>query len=306
EMLQQRARLLRDIREFFHQKGYLEVETPALSRFANPDPYIDSFELSSFGQNYYLHTSPEFAMKRLLAAGMGSIYQICKVFRQGEQGRLHNPEFTMLEWYRIGFDYHQLMDEIDELLCTKCNLSSSKKLTYSSIFQEVTGFNMHQCTVSNMRQYVLDHGVSLQGDLGDDLDAWRDVVMTHFIEPGLGQDGPVFIYDYPVSQAALAQVLTGDEPAAMRFELYFKGIELANGYQEMTDQGEQRRRFEAQQARRQTLGKPLLPFDRYLVDALGEDIPPVSGVALGFDRLLMLLNNRSYLKDILSFNVENA
>ena len=305
-MLRQRAHLLRNVREFFHNKSYLEVETPVLSRFANPDPHIDSFEVSSFNQTYYLHTSPEFPMKRLLAAGAGSIYQICKVFRQGERGRLHNPEFTMLEWYRIGFDYHQLMDEIDELLHTVCNLSSSKKLTYSSIFKEVTGFDMHQSTVSNLRQFVFDNGVSLQGELGDDLDAWRDVVMTHFIEPGLGQDGPVFVYDYPVSQAALAQVRPGEEPAALRFELYFKGIELANGYQELTDREEQRRRFEAQQQQRQSLDKASPPYDQYLLQALNEKIPLVSGVALGFDRLLMLLSDHRYLKDVLSFDSENA
>ena len=304
--LQQRAFLLREIRDFFHQKSYLEVETPVLSRFANPDPYIDSFELSSYSHNYYLHTSPEFPMKRLLAADIGPIYQICKVFRQGERGRVHNPEFTMLEWYRPGFNYHQLMDEIDELLHLKCNLSSSKKLTYSSIFEEVTGFDMHQCTVSILRQFALDNGASLEGDLGDDLDAWRDLIMTHFIEPKLGQDEPVFVYDYPASQAALAEIRPGDKPVAMRFELYFKGIELANGYQELTGQREQQLRFEAQNKQRKALNKHDVPFDQHLVAALGEDLPLVSGVALGLDRLLMLVCGHEQIKDVLSFSIENA
>jgi lysyl-tRNA synthetase class 2 len=305
-ILQRRAQLLRDLREFFHQKGYLEVETPLLSQFGNPDPHIDSFKVGSLGRDYYLHTSPEFPMKRLLAADMGPIYQICKVFREGELGRLHNPEFTMMEWYRPGFDYHQLMDEIDEMLQAKCDLSASKKLTYAAISKELVGIDMHQCDVSILRQFVHDNGIQLEGEMDDDLDSWRDMVMTHFIEPKLGLDAPVFVYDYPASQAALAQVAPGDPPRALRFELYFKGIELANGYQEMTDQAEQLRRFESQAEKRVRLKKPGVAFDRHLLEALGQEIPLVSGVALGLDRLLMLLSSQQQIKDVLAFGFETA
>jgi lysyl-tRNA synthetase class 2 len=198
------------------------------------------------------------------------------------------------------------MDEIDEMLQSLCGMSASKKLTYAAIFEEVTGLDMHQVSVADMRHFVSSHGVELGMDLGEDLDAWRDLIMTHFIEPRLPKDIPVFIFEYPASQAALAEVQSGIDPVALRFELFFNGIELANGYQELTDSDEQLERFNLQRQKRKNSNKPDMPFDHNLVSALQQDWPRVSGVALGIDRLIMLLAGQSHISNVLSFDFQRA
>ncbi|MDO8705555.1 MAG: EF-P lysine aminoacylase EpmA, partial [Sulfuricaulis sp.] len=247
EVLKLRARLLERTRAFFSERGVLEVETPVLSTAAVTDPMLASLATRYTGprfprgQVFYLHTSPEFPMKRLLAAGSGSIYQIGKVFRDGEAGRLHNPEFTMLEWYRLDFDHHRLMNETEELvaqlLSPHLKLDSTERLSYREVFQRDIKLDPHTASVEDFVATAEAHRISVSQDLlaQNDLSAWRDLLLTHLIEPKLGRGRLTFIYDYPAAQASLARIQPGDPPLAARFELYLDGIELANGFHELAD-----------------------------------------------------------------------
>ncbi len=317
ETLRLRARLLSSIRAFFERRGVLEVETSILSAAAVTDPNLASLSVrytgpgAPHGRVLYLHTSPEFPMKRLLAAGSGSIYQICKVFRDGEAGRLHNPEFTMLEWYRVGFDHHALMDEVEALVtetlyeCT--DLRPAERLTYRRAFREYAGIDPHETSVESLRECTLDHGVELAMGLEPDRrDAWLDLLLTHVVEPNLGDGRLTFLYDYPASQAALARVRAGEPPVAERFELYLGGVELANGFHELGDAGEQRRRFEADNERRRAAGLPPVPVDERLLAALMHGLPDCAGVALGFDRLVMIAGRLQSIDKALAFPVARA
>lgn len=318
EVLKLRARMLERIRAFFSARGVLEVETPMLSAAAVTDPMLASFAtrytgpLFPHGRMLYLHTSPEFPMKRLLAAGSGSICQICKVFRDGEAGRRHNPEFTMVEWYRVGFDHHRLMDEtaelVMELLAPPLSLKPPERLTYREAFGHHAGLDPYAASADEFRKIAKAHGIHVSPDLlaQNDLAAWRDLLLTHVVEPKLGQGRLTFLYDYPATQASLARIQPGNPPVAARFELYLNGIELANGFHELADADEQRTRFERQQHDRKTRGLPAAPMDERLLAALHEGLPDCAGVALGFDRLVMLAVGARSIEEVLAFPLERA
>jgi lysyl-tRNA synthetase class 2 len=318
EVLKQRARMLTSIRAFFSERGVLEVETPCLSAAATPDPALLSFTtrytgpLFPQGQTLYLHTSPEFPMKRLLAAGSGSIYQICRVFRDGETGRVHNPEFTLLEWYRTDFDSIQLMTEVDalvrQLLDEHLTLAPSEKLSYREAFQQHANLDPHTATTQDFAQAARAHEIHAPPEMlkHHDVAIWRDLLLTHLIEPKLGRGRLTFLYDYPASQASLARVRPGNPPLAERFELYLNGIELANGFHELADASEQRTRFERQLHARQAAGQPTVALDENLLAALANGLPNCSGVALGFDRLVMLASDARTIGEAIAFPLDRA
>jgi len=318
EVLKLRARMLASIRAFFSERGVLEVETPCLSAAATPDPALLSFTTRytgpSFpqGQTLYLHTSPEFPMKRLLAAGSGSIYQVCRVFRDGEAGRVHNPEFTLLEWYRTDFDSVQLMAEVDalvgQLLDEHLTLAPSEKLSYREAFQQHANLDPHTATTQEFAQAARAHEIHAPPEMlkQHDVAIWRDLFLTHLIEPKLGRGRLTFLYDYPASQASLARVRPGNPPLAERFELYLNGIELANGFHELADASEQRTRFERQLHARQAAGQPTVALDENLLAALADGLPNCSGVALGFDRLVMLASDARTISEAIAFPLDRA
>ncbi|MEJ2609394.1 MAG: EF-P lysine aminoacylase EpmA [Candidatus Thiodiazotropha sp.] len=313
-MLHRRARLLQGIRDYFKQAGVLEVETPVCSRFATTDPAIESFSSRYTGPEavqglpLYLQTSPEFPMKRLLCAGSGPIYQICKVFRDGELGRRHNPEFTLLEWYRPGYDHYDLMGEVAHLINLLADAPMSiEKLSYAEAFERTLQLNPHLADIAQLRQCALDQGVLGAEELQlEHRDGWLDLLLTHLIEPTLGVSGMTLLYDYPASQAALARVSDDSPPVAQRFELYIKGVEIANGFYELADPGEQKSRFAEDNRKRDETGYPLMPMDEYLLDALAEGLPACAGVAVGIDRLLMVLAKVRDISEVVSFNFRRA
>lgn len=303
ETLRQRAGLLRRIRAFFEVREVLEVETPVLSRAATVDPQIDSF-ITQDGR--WLQTSPEFAMKRLLAAGSGPIWQLARVFRVDESGRHHNAEFTLLEWYRPGWDHQQLIDECDALLQSLGAASAAcMRLSYREAFLQHAKVDPWQAPLTSLRGALPASVRELAlpvGDEGQQRDFLLDLLMSHVVGPQLGQDVPLVLYDFPASQAALARIRADDPPVAERFEIFWRGIELANGFYELTDAGEQRRRFEADQARRAADGRTVPPYDKALIAALEHGLPNCAGVAIGIDRLLMLLLERSTIGEVLAFD----
>lgn len=316
DVLKLRAGILARIRAFFARNDVLEVETPVLSRAASTDPALCSFKTVYSGpgtardQIRYLHTSPEFPMKRLLAAGSGSIYQICKVFRDGESGTRHNPEFTLLEWYRTGFDELDLMNEVQrlitEVLADDLPIDTVQHYCYRELFIEFAAVDPFTATSAELRALLQSrHDVTAIGLADDDSDAWLDLVMTHVIEPRLGQ-GLVFVRDYPASQAALARLRPGDPPVAARFEVYLNGMELANGFHELTDAVEQQRRFDSELQRRRKAGSETVRMDENLLSALRAGLPDCSGVALGLDRLLMLASGSRRVQDVLAFPFDSA
>lgn len=294
-MLERRARLLAALRAFMAARGILEVETPVLSAYGNPDPHLDNLTAG----DYYLHTSPEFAMKRLLAGGSGPIYQICKVFRGGEAGRLHQPEFTLLEWYRTGFDHHGLMDEVDALLAD-LGLAASVRLTYAGVFREWTGLDPHRAADAELA--VKARALGLAGS-GWDRAGLLDFLFSHGVMPALGRERPCLVYDFPACQAALARIRPGQVPVAERFELFINGIEIANGYNELRDYSEQESRFRQENRRRRERGLPAVAADVRLLAALAAGLPACAGVALGVDRLLMALTGAEGIDDVLAFPI---
>ncbi|MDF2866542.1 MAG: poxB regulator PoxA [Gammaproteobacteria bacterium] len=310
--LKNRAQILAKIRGFFAARNVLEVETPLLSHATITDPVLHSFATcytgpgAAQGKTFYLQTSPEFAMKRLLAADSGSIYQICKAFRNDELGRHHNPEFTMLEWYRPGFDHHDLMNEMDELLKLILAGESAERLSYQQAFLRYAKLDPHDTSISDLEACANNAGIETHHLALTDKDSWLHLLMSHVIEPQLGQDKPCFIYDYPATQAALAQIRPGNPPLAERFEVYSKGIELANGFHELSDAKEQYRRFANELEERKSLGLPLLPIDYNLLAALEHGIPDCAGVALGIDRLVMLACKAQSLQEVINFPVDRA
>jgi lysyl-tRNA synthetase class 2 len=308
--LRARAKVLAQVRQFFAERNVLEVETPVLSCCAVSDPFIDSLEVS-FGfqpgvedERLYLQTSPEYAMKRLLAAGSGDIYSMAKVFRNGESGRRHNPEFTMLEWYRLGFDDRRLMAEVDALLRSVIPDLEVSYLSYAQLFESELGLDPHTASVERLQRVCRDHVDAPFED--DDRDTWLNLLMSHVLEPRL--QGAVFIHSYPASMAALAQVREDENGrlVAARFELFVNGIELANGYHELTDAAEQARRLQADQQQRAALGLPQRPLELRLVQALETGLPDCAGVALGVDRLVMLALGTEGLDQVVSFMHERA
>ena len=313
DLLRARADLLAKIRDFFRSAGILEVDTPACSAAAATDPAIESLATAytgpgaPAGKPLYLHTSPEFAMKRLLASGVGPIYQICKVFRDGEAGRLHNPEFTLLEWYRPGYDHHRLMDEVEALIYAvlpePCPV---RRVSYGRLFEDLLAINPHLAGPEELRRVAVNQGIQGISALGlPDRDAWLDLLMSHCIEPKLGS-GMCFVYNYPASQASLARIRQGDPPVAERFELYLDGMELANGFHELGDHEEQRLRFKADLERRREEGQMIPPVDDRFLNALEAGLPDSSGVALGIDRLLMCIAGAAHISEVLAFPLDRA
>jgi lysyl-tRNA synthetase class 2 len=312
--LRLRAALITKIRGFFSGRGLLEVDTPLLGHASVTDLHLHSFQTVYQTDNHlpkttlYLQTSPEFAMKRLLAAGSGPIFQICKAFRNsGESGRLHNPEFTLLEWYRPGFNHHQLMDEMNDLLQTLLATQPAERLSYADVFAKYLNINPHQCTLSDLKNTAEQQSITeIPHFDSTNKDNWLFLLMSHIIEPQLGQTAPVFIFDFPVSQAALAKIRNDQPPVAERFEVYYKGIELANGFHELTDAQEQRKRFLNDLALRQHVNYPAIPIDEFLLAALSHGLPDCAGVALGIDRLIMLAAGQDNIADIVSFTLDRA
>ena len=306
-LLEARSQMLRCIRDFFHERQVLEVTTPVLGHSAGTDPAIETFVTryqgpgSATGLPLYLQTSPEFFMKRLLAAGSGAIYQIAQVFRNGESGARHNPEFSLLEWYRPGFDEHRLMDEVAGLVNAVLERSLAvEKCSYCTLFEQQFGWHPLQVSLLEMRQSARERGIAIDTELSRD--QWLDLFMSTLIEPGLGQRGLTFVIDYPSSQASLAQLNQEDPCWARRFELYYQGVELANGFYELSDADEQQRRFEADNHERRRNGQVPQPVDQALLDALKQGLPDCSGVALGLDRLLMLKLEVTSLDKVLPFS----
>ena len=297
--LRKRAEVIRKIRHFFEEKDILEVETPLLSSTTATDPHIHSIKAG----NYFLQTSPEFAMKRLLASAIGPIFQICKAFRDDEVGRLHNPEFTMLEWYRPGFDHHDLMDEMDSFLRTILNLPKATRVSYQKIFQEHLNIDPLTADMNELKNCAHKNNL-IDIDI-DDKDTWLDLLFSHCIQPHLGNINPTFIFDYPASQAALAKIRDDSLAVAERFEVFIQGLEIANGYHELTDHDEQEHRFLADNQKRKLMGLKELPVDYKLISALESGMPNCAGVAVGIDRLVMIACEANSLSDIMSFTTQD-
>jgi lysyl-tRNA synthetase class 2 len=318
ERLRRRAAMLAEVRAFFAARAALEVDTPQLVNHAVTDPHLHSAEVrwpaelhasSAARPPRYLHTSPEYAMKRLLAAGSGDIYQLCHVFRGEEQGRLHNCEFMLLEWYRQGWTLEQLMSEVDQLLRQLVGShagGATHYLSYEQAFLEALGVN----PLTDPDRALADCAESRGGDPAlvrhcarDEL---LDLLMAAHVGPRLGQDGPAFIHRYPASQAALARLDRADPRVALRFELYLQGVELANGFEELGDADEQRQRFRADQRARATRGLAVPQVDEYLLSALAAGLPGCAGVALGLDRLLMIACGASNIGEVVPFTSDRA
>ena len=307
EMILARAALLAHIRSFFAARRVIEVETPLLGSSSATDPHLDSCKLSQ----RYLQTSPEFAMKRLLAADSGAIYQICKAFRSGESGHRHNVEFTMLEWYQPGFDLSQLMDEVEELVDKFIAHGAIARISYATAFLNSTGLDPHTAGLQALLDLAeakvgVDRSVLVSDSDLLTRSTCLDLIASHLVETGLSE--PTFLYDYPACQSALARVVDdGDgHPVARRFELFVNSMELANGYLELTDAVELRRRFELDNRHRQLLNKETVPLDECLLAAMADGLPNCAGVALGLDRLLMAMTGSATIQEVLAFPAENA
>lgn len=306
DTLRARARLLADIRAFFAERGVLEVDTPLLSAAGATDPQLQSLAAGEAG---YLVTSPEFAMKRLLAAGSGPIYQLGHVFRAGERGRWHNPEFCMLEWYRPDWPVARLLDELTALL--EClGVPAPGRVAYGELFHEAVGFDPHVAEAAALRRRAEVLGLAPEDapadDHADHRGFWLDLLMGAHIGPDLGRETPLVVTDFPACQAGLTRIREGSPAVAERFELYWRGVELANGGEELTDAGEWRRRAAADLAVRSEEGTTAPPVDGRLAAALAHGLPACSGVAVGVDRLLALLLDFDRLDAVLPFAAERA
>jgi lysyl-tRNA synthetase class 2 len=312
EAIRQRAVVLQKIRQFFAARDVLEVDTPALSHSAVTDEHLHSFStqfthpFSPQTSTLYLQTSPEFAMKRLLCAGSGAIYQICKSFRNEESGRFHNPEFTMLEWYRPDFDHLKLMSEIDELIQMVVGSDSAERVTYQDVFKQYLGYCPLTATLTDIKTLASQCGYSELAANENDKDTLLMLLFSQHVEPHIGQNRPCFVVDFPASQAALARISPTNSLVAERFELYFQGIELANGFHELTDGPEQLRRFEQDNVKRQHMGLEIMPIDHNFTAAIDYGLPACAGVALGIDRLLMLALNYSEIDQVITFENSRA
>ncbi len=303
--LKQRANLLQAIRNFFNHRGFWEVETPILGQAGITDPYLENMQTQFRGETFYLQTSPEYHMKRLLAAGSGSIFQLSKAFREDELGRWHNPEFTLLEWYQQEVDHHGLMDGVDAFLNEILGSAALERISYQTLFEQTCGINPFADSVDTLYDCLKQNQIEVvHSEEPNPKDMCLFLILTHLIEPQLAKKpNPIAIYGFPESQAALAQVKEG---RAERFEVYFKGIELANGFHELRDTALQRGRFEADNKLRVQLGKPPKSMDERFLAALASGLPPCSGVALGVDRLLALKMGFDAISSVLSFNCEMA
>lgn len=313
EVLRERAAMLARARAYFAAQRVLEVQTPVLSAAAVCDPAIESIAArTQRGAALFLQTSPEFSMKRLLAAGLGDCYQVCPVFRDGEAGRLHNPEFSMIEWYRLDFGAAEMARDVDRFLRVTCGerraFAPARSVTYCEAVADACALDCRTADVAKIRAALSQAGVTPAGGDDWDRDAWLDLLMGTVVGPRLGHDAPVFVHDYPASQAALARLRREPDgtEVAERFELYVNGIELANGFAELGDAPEQRRRFAENLATRRRHGQPLNPPDKRLLAALEHGLPNCAGVALGFDRLVMVALGLPSLEAAMPFPIDRA
>ena len=308
DALELRARLLTKVRAFFAERAVLEVDTPILSQGATTDPQIESLRTEVRGAGTrWLHTSPELAMKRLLAAGTGDVYQLCKVFRDGERGRHHNVEFTMLEWYRVGVDHHALMEEVAALL--RATLGAGRvdpveRVTFRAALERYADIDPFAAGVDECARCLKRAGVAAPPVCGRD--GLLDLIAGEIVGPRLGRAGASFVYDYPAARAALARVRADDQAVAERFEVYLDGIELANGFHELTDADEQRRRFEQDQRARADGAGASVAVDARFLAALEAGMPECAGVALGFDRLVMVAAGAARIDEVIAFPMERA
>ncbi|WGE69224.1 elongation factor P--(R)-beta-lysine ligase [Actinobacillus equuli subsp. haemolyticus] len=305
-----RSQIMAEIRQFFKDRGVLEVETPALSEFSVTDVHLSTFStqfLSPFAseaKTLHLMTSPEYHMKRLLAAGSGSIFQLCRVFRNEEAGKRHNPEFTMLEWYRPHFDMYRLINEVDDLLQQILDCEPAESYSYQFVFQTYVGLDPLSATRAQLVEKARKHGFPCEDD--ENRDTLLQFLFSEIVEANIGKERPTTVYHFPSSQAALAQISSEDHRVAERFEVYYKGLELANGFHELSDAKEQMRRFEQDNVQRAQMGLPAQQLDTRFLAALKAGIPNCSGVALGVDRLMMIAMNAEKIDEVMAFGVENA
>lgn len=305
-MLQARAELLSTLRQFFFQRSVMEVDVPVLARSSVTDINIESISANIYSESGYLQTSPEYFMKRLLSQGAGDIFCLGKAFRNGEQGCRHNPEFSLLEWYRCGWDEHQLMDEIAELMSLVFAARSSQllaitKRTYADCFSEILGIDPHGADLVELQEKAV--AASSDSWTGESRANCLDLLFSQLVEPQL-PPGLVFVYDYPACQSALAQLHndTQGRQVSRRFEVFLNGLELANGYFELTDRAEQQQRFDGDNAQRIEASKPQIPVDRHLLAALDHGMPSCAGVAMGVDRLLMQLEGADSITQVMPFS----
>lgn len=313
EALKARAGMLARIRSYFADAGVLEVETPLAVSTSGTDPSIEplttQYEGPGFsdGLKLYLQSSPEFAMKRLLAADSGPIYQICKAFRNNEAGRRHNLEFSILEWYRPDFDHHQLMDEVATIarIALQNDDLPVKKIAYADLFQDFLGVDIFTADNDDLQQIAVDNLILGADGIDMDKDSWLDLLMSYLVEPRLAENDLTFIVDYPRSQASLAR-LNPDKRTAARFELYHQGMELANGFYELVDAQEQSQRFERENCKRKGNGQKGIKVDRHFLAALEHGLPDCSGVALGLDRLLMLAMDVDDIDAVMAFSLQRV
>ncbi|HVR81023.1 MAG TPA: EF-P lysine aminoacylase EpmA [Luteimonas sp.] len=313
DALRLRAALNARIRAFFAERGVLEVETPMLSQAGNTDPNIASFSLQFSGRTdggprtRWLRTSPEFSLKRLLAAGLGDCYELGRVFRDGEAGARHNPEFTMLEWYRVGWDHQRLIDEVAALARTALALvgreATLQRISFRDLYRQRLGIDPFTADEATLCAALGEVEIDPRGLGRDD---WLDLLMTHRLQPAFDRDRLLAVYDYPASQCALARIRPDDLPVAERFELYLGPLELANGYCELRDASEQRARFERDLLLRRQRNAVAPPVDESLLSALQAGFPDCAGVALGIDRLLMAMTASERIDSVLAFPFARA
>lgn len=316
EDAKRKAAVLKQIREFFYQRDVIEVETPLIGQYSVTDIHLDAFTThfnyfsdspSDQSDILYLQTSPEFCMKRLLACGYQSIYQMSKAFRHECKGRYHNPEFTILEWYRVGFEQEELINEVSDLLMTVLKCNQPAVMSYQKIFLEYIGVDPLDTDTEELKQ-VIQHSNKLSDWLIEEtnIDVLLQFILSELIEPQIGLYEPVFIYNFPITQASLAKQNTIDDRVSDRFECYFKGVELVNGFCELTDATEQIKRFKHDNATRKAQGLSEKEIDYRFIDALKAGIPMCSGVALGIDRLLMIALNKTQIDDVITFTIDRA
>jgi len=309
-ILRLRAALLCQLRGWFAARNILEVETPALSQAATTDANLHSMGVTVCGEPRFLHTSPEFPMKRLLAAGSGDIYQVARVFRDGETGRLHGPEFTMLEWYRIGMSLDGLMDEVESLITSLAaghrTVPAGLRMTYRQAFLHYAGVDPITATPAELVDALCAAGVEPPAGAVDEPRSLRDLLLATVVEPCFDPLRPTFIHGFPEDQAALARLGPGCPPLAARFELFLGGMEIANGFDELTDAAELRRRCETDLSERRRQGLAMMPLDEHLQAAQDAGLPACSGVALGFDRLVMWISGLPSFSDVVCFDAQRA
>ncbi len=310
--LMRRSELLRKLREFFHERGFIEVETPLVSPEVIPELHIEPPRVESRGTTcrtvQWLQASPELHMKRLLAEGMTAIFQVTRSFRAGERGRLHNPEFTIVEWYRVGDCLQSGMALLDELCQTLLDTPPAIRTSYAEAFQKHLDLCPHTASCQELAACAERHGVAAEGINSADRDEWLNLLLAARIEPRLGLTAPELLYYYPASQAALAKTAIRENgvEVAERFELYWQGVELANGYHELTNAGELRARLTAVNQDRVADGRPALPLPESLLSAMEQGMPDSAGCALGFDRLVMLAVGADSIGDVMAFTTEKS